>query len=89
MPVPPKIIQAKLPAASCHMNCPVATAAIENLRIIREEASLNKLSPSKIVAILLGTFTNFRIAPALTASGGETIPPEESPAPVKTQGYND
>ena len=86
MPVPPKIIQAKLPAASCHMNCPVATAAIENLRIMREEASLNKLSPSKIVAILLGTFTNFRIAPALTASGGETIPPRRKPSASENPG---
>ncbi|BAP29954.1 uncharacterized protein CHSO_0917 [Chryseobacterium sp. StRB126] len=50
-----------------------------NLKIISEEASLNRLSPSKTVDKFLGTFTNFKIAPALTASGGETIPPSTKP----------
>jgi len=48
-------------------------------KIIREEASFNKLSPSRMEDILFGTFTNFRMAPALTASGGETIPPNKNP----------
>jgi len=30
--------------------------------------------------ILFGTFTNFNIAPALTASGGETMPPNKKPS---------
>ena len=79
MPTPANIIHPKLRAASCHINCPVVTAAEANRKITNEEASLNKLSPSKMVAIRLGTFTNFRIEPALTASGGETIPPSKNP----------
>ena len=46
---------------------------------MRDDASFNKLSPSKIDWNLFGIFTNFKIAPALTASGGDTIPPNKKP----------
>ena len=35
--------------------------------------------PPLLYEMVLGTFTNFKIAPALTASGGETIPPNTKP----------
>ncbi|MNE72615.1 hypothetical protein D3C80_1685730 [compost metagenome] len=86
IPTPPMHIQIKLPAASYHTNCPVAAAIIANRKIISEEASFSKLSPSRIEASLFGTFTNFRIAPALTASGGETIPPNKNPKAKENPG---
>ncbi|MNR00546.1 hypothetical protein D3C85_1163200 [compost metagenome] len=76
---PPIIIQLKLVAALTNINCSVATAIIANLKMIREDASFNKLSPSRIDEIAFGTLTNFKIAPALTASGGDTIPPNTNP----------
>ncbi|MNT29476.1 hypothetical protein D3C72_1652160 [compost metagenome] len=48
--------------------------------MIKEEASFNRLSPSKIAEVALGTFTNFIIAPVLTASGGDTMPPNRKPS---------
>ena len=72
-------IQIKLFVASIQINCPVAAAIAANLKMIREEASFSKLSPSRIEDNLFGTFTNFKIAPELTASGGETIPPNRNP----------
>ncbi len=77
---PPRHIHARLTAASCQTNCPVAAAIIANLKMINEDASFNKLSPSRIEDSRFGTFTNFKIAPALTASGGETIPPSKKPS---------
>lgn len=47
--------------------------------MISAEASLSKLSPYRMDDTRLGTLTNFRIAPVLTASGGETIPPNKNP----------
>ena len=41
--------------------------------------SLNRLSPSRMDDTRLGTFTNFKMALVLTASGGETIPPSRKP----------
>ena len=79
IPTPPTHIQIKLPAVCYHTYLPVASAIMANRKIINEEASFNKLSPSRMEANLLGTFTNFKIAPALTASGGETIPPSKKP----------
>ncbi|MNL26149.1 hypothetical protein D3C87_1476610 [compost metagenome] len=79
-------IHTKLPAASCQTNCPVAAAIIANRKMIKEEASFNKLSPSRIEANLFGTLTNFKIAPALTASGGETIPPNKKPKAKENPG---
>ena len=69
----------KLPAASIQINCPVAAAIVANLKMMSDEASFSKLSPSRIEANLFGTFINFKIAPELTASGGETIPPSKNP----------
>lgn len=54
-------------------------AISEKRKMISDEASFNKLSPSSIDDIRLGTFTNFKIALALTASGGDTIPPSRKP----------
>ncbi|GIK59564.1 MAG: hypothetical protein JETCAE03_06250 [Ignavibacteriaceae bacterium] len=56
--------------------------------MISEEASFNKLSPSKMVESRLGIFTNFVIAFALTASGGETIPPNKKPNAKVKPGIN-
>ena len=47
--------------------------------MINDEASFNRLSPSRIAEVALGTFTNFIIAPVLTASGGDTMPPSRKP----------
>src|SRR5690349_184689 len=80
MPTPPATIQLKLSPASYQINCPVATVISANLKMIKEDASLSKLSPSKIEEKRLGTFTNFKIAFALTASGGDTIPPNKNPS---------
>jgi hypothetical protein len=59
-----------------------------NCKMIRDEASFSKLSPSKIVENLFGSFTNLVIALALTASGGETIPPSKNPKDKVNPGIN-
>ncbi|MNY15821.1 hypothetical protein D3C86_1490540 [compost metagenome] len=79
MPIPPKTIQPKFSAASCKINCPVPMVINANRKTIKLEASFNKLSPSSIEASLFGTFTNFNMAPTLTASGGDTMPPKRNP----------
>ncbi len=86
IPAPPIHIHRKLRAASCQMNCPVATAIIAKRKIINDEASFSKLSPSRMEEYRFGIFTNFKIAPALTASGGETIPPNRKPSASENPG---
>ncbi len=88
MPTPPISIHPKLSTASIHMNWPVATANIANRKIINEDASLSKLSPSRMDVTRRGTFTNLRIALALTASGGETMPPNKNPIANDMPGRN-
>ncbi len=70
--MPPTTIQEKSINASRKINCPVPTASSANLNIINEDASLSRLSPSSTAEVDFGIFTNFKIAPVLTASGGET-----------------
>ena len=83
---PPTTIHKKSPAASYQTNCPMPTDINANLTMISELASLKRLSPSKIAEILRGTFTNFIIAAALTASGGDTIPPKRKPKGIEKPG---
>ncbi len=77
--MPPTTIHEKLKTAFDTMNWVVLTATNENRKIISDDASFNKLSPSRIDEMVRGTLTNFKMAPALTASGGETIPPSRKP----------
>ena len=58
---------------------PVCTATKAKLKVISEEASFSKLSPSKMVETLLGTFTCCMMVVALTASVGAKIPPNIIP----------
>jgi hypothetical protein len=88
IPPPPITIHKKLSVASSQMNWPVATANMANRKMIREDASLSKLSPSRIDVTRLGTFTNLRMALALTASGGDTIPPSKNPMANDIPGKN-
>src|SRR5688572_447899 len=87
-PTPPTTIQPKLSVASSQINCPVATATMAKRKIISDEASLSMPSPSSMDDMRLGTFTNFKIALALTASGGETIPPNKNPNANDIPGIN-
>ena len=57
-----------------------------NLTMMSELASLNKLSPSRMADIRLGTFTNFIMVAADTASGGETMPPNKKPKATEKPG---
>ena len=57
-----------------------------NLTMMSELASLNKLSPSRMADIRLGTFTNFMMVAADTASGGETMPPNKKPKATEKPG---
>ena len=88
MAAPPMTIHPKLRAASCHTKRPVVAAIRAKRKIISEEASFSKLSPSKMDDIRFGTLTNFRIAPALMASGGDTIPPSKNPNANENPGMN-
>ena len=54
--------------------------------MMSELASLNKLSPSRMADIRLGIFTNFIMAAADTASGGETMPPNKKPRATEKPG---
>ena len=54
--------------------------------MMSELASLNKLSPSRMADIRLGTFTNFIMVAADTASGGETMPPNKKPKATEKPG---
>ena len=56
--------------------------------MISELASLNKLSPSSTAEMRRGTFTNFIMAAADTASGGETMPPIKKPRATEKPGMN-
>ncbi len=47
--------------------------------MIRLEASLIRLSPSRMVESLLGTLNPFITDVAATASGGEMMPPNRNP----------
>ena len=76
---PPATIHKKLAAALYQINCPVVTATAAKRKMMSEEASFKRLSPSKIALILRGALTNLRIAAVLTASGGETIAPSMKP----------
>jgi hypothetical protein len=55
-----------------------------NLKIISEDASLSKLSPSRIDDNASWHFHEFENGTALTASGGETIPPSKNPIATNT-----
>ena len=54
--------------------------------MIKELASLKRLSPSNMEEKRFGTFTKRMIAGALTASGGETIPPSKKPKAIEKPG---
>ena len=56
--------------------------------MISELASLNKLSPSSTADTRRGTLTNFIMAAADTASGGETMPPIKKPRATENPGMN-
>ena len=56
--------------------------------MMSELASLNKLSPSSTADTRRGTFTNFMMAAADTASGGETMPPIKKPRATENPGMN-
>ncbi len=57
--------------------CPVTIAALANFRSTRPVASFTRLSPSRTVTICRGRRTRRAIAVAATASGGDTIGPED------------
>ena len=86
IPTPPTTIHEKLIKALLKINCPVPIAIKANLKIISEEASFKRLSPSNIVDVVLEIFTNLVMASVLTASGGETIPPNKNPNPSVNPG---
>lgn len=77
IPIEPTI--KKSPIVFSNENCPEITATKATLKTIKLEASLIKLSPSKIVTNLLGIFKPFKTEVAATASGGEIIPPNKNP----------
>ena len=54
--------------------------------MIKELASLKRLSPSNMEEKRFGTFTKRIIAWALTASGGDTIPPSKKPKAIEKPG---
>jgi hypothetical protein len=49
------IIHKKFKEASCHTNCPVPTAIRAKRKMISEEASFSKLSPSRIADVVAGS----------------------------------
>ncbi len=87
-PTPPAIIHKNCNEAFETSKFPETTATIANCIIMSEEASFNKLSPSKMVETHLGRCTNLVMALALTASGGETIPPNKKPNASVKPGIN-
>ncbi|MNR31038.1 hypothetical protein D3C85_1485270 [compost metagenome] len=87
MPIP--AIKKKSPTASCIEKVPLITATNANLNTISEEASFTRLSHSKIVSILLGTFIPLSTVAAATASGGEIIPPNKNPSAKVNPGIKD
>ncbi len=86
IPVPPITIHRKFNAACCQMNCPVPTATNANRKMMSDEASLRRLSPSSMVDVDRGILTNLVMAPVLTASGGATIPPNRNPNAIVNPG---
>jgi hypothetical protein len=74
-----EITSTKLTAASWILNWLVIIAAKAKRYIIREEASLNRLSPSAMLTSDFGTFTCLIISVEAMASGGEIIPPSKNP----------
>lgn len=68
--IPPSTTRKKSPIASPMENCPVSTAARAKRNTIRLEASLIRLSPSRIVVMRSGTLIFLKIEVAATASGG-------------------
>jgi len=69
----------KLPAAAAKTNLPVSTAIKAKRTITKLDASLIRLSPSKMETSLFGIFTSFNTEVAATASGGEIMPPSKRP----------
>jgi hypothetical protein len=78
-PTPPTTIQTNCKAALGTSNIPVVTAMMANCMMMSDVASFSKLSPSKIVETRFGILTNLVMALALTASGGDTMPPSKNP----------
>src|SRR4051812_45744916 len=64
------------------------TAASANRNTISDDASLSRLSPSRIVTIDFGTFTLLIIVVADTASGGDIMPPNKKPNASVKPGIN-
>src|SRR5664279_6404632 len=69
----------KSPVVFQKRNWPVSIAATDTQKMISDDASFIKLSPSKIVTIRFGMprFCNTDVA--AIASGGEIIPPNKKP----------
>jgi hypothetical protein len=77
--MPSSVTSQKSTAAFCHTKVPDNTAARANRNTTRLEASLTRLSPSRILMTRLGTLIPFNTAVAATASGGEIMPPSRKP----------
>ena len=56
--------------------------------MINDEASFSRLSPSNMVENRLGTLINLVMALTLTASGGDTMPPNKKPNANVNPGIN-
>src|SRR6266404_8692583 len=65
--------------ASQNWNVPVNIVAKANRNTIKLDASLIRLSPSRIVITLFGTFSPLNTEFAATASGGDMMPPNKKP----------
>jgi hypothetical protein len=77
--IPISVTTEKSTSALCQTNVPVSTAANANRKTIKLDASLIRLSPSRMATSLLGTLIPFKTDVAATASGGEMIPPSRNP----------
>src|SRR5688572_18735632 len=68
------------------INWPVLTATKAKRKIIKLDASLSRLSPSMIAAIVFGILTYLSTEVAETASGGEMMPPNKKPRAIVKPG---
>src|SRR5450432_2929445 len=76
----------KSPVVFQKKNWPVSIAARDTRKMMSDDASFIKLSPSKIVTMRLGIFRFCSTDVAATASGGEIIPPNKKPSASEKSG---
>lgn len=79
MSIPIPATMKNSPDAFMNENWPVNIAAKAKRKTMSEEASLIRLSPSRIVTTRFGIFKPCRTDVAATASGGEMIAPSKNP----------